>query len=158
MEEKKWIPAFIRNRLTVILLFAAGILMLLAGSFFYPETTTEAVGFVSYSAVLEDRIESLCLAVEGMESVSVMVTLADSDYVNTAEKSDFYSREYTYTLVRSDGRESTVTEIHPVVAGVAVVCTDGDNPQIQLKLTELLAAALGISASEISVCGAKLPT
>ena len=57
--------------------------------------------------------------------------------------------------MQEDGGDKTVliNEIYPQIRGVAIVCTNGDNVQIQKKVTELISASLGISSGRITVAG-----
>ncbi len=121
--------------------------------------TSDITSVTSYTEKLEDRIRKLCLAVEGVESASVLVTLeSGSEYVyadNVTEESGVDSGRYTsdYLIIEKDSGTSPVlvTEIYPKIRGVAVVCNGGDEPKLQKKLTEMLSAALGISSGRIKV-------
>ena len=114
---------------------------------------TVAAGTVDpsyYSTVLEDKIRQLILHVDGIEEAAVLLTLDGS---NTAVSGD--GRTGDYLVIQEDGGEKTVliSEIYPRIRGVAIVCTRGDDVQIQKKVTELLSASLGISSGRITVTG-----
>ena len=54
----------------------------------------------------------------------------------------------------SDGEHAVkLCEIYPKIRGVAVVCTDGDLPQVKESVVRLLSASLGIPSSRIEVAG-----
>ena len=114
---------------------------------------------ISYTEKLEDRIRQLCLAVEGVERVSVLVTLeSGSEFIyadNVTEESGVDFGKYTSDYLIIDNGSGTspvlVSEIYPKIRGVAVVCDGGDEPTLQKKLTEMLSAALGISSGRIKI-------
>ncbi|MCI8611554.1 MAG: hypothetical protein HFE66_06520 [Clostridiales bacterium] len=110
-----------------------------------------------YSTILEEKIKTLILRIEGIEDAAVLLTMdGSSEFVyaqNTSVSSD--GRTGDYLVVQEEGGEKTVlvNEIYPQIRGVAIVCTDGDNVQIQKKVTDLISASLGISSSRITVAG-----
>ena len=147
--EKKKLPD--RAWLAVILLAAAGVILVITGSLGggeNPETVYEDVGF--YTEYLEGRIAGLCNSVEGVENASVFLTLdCSSEYVYNREGSSDY-----LILSGSGGEEAVLLqEIYPKVRGIAVVCAGGETPRIRETLTELLAAALDLPAHRIRIAG-----
>ena len=114
---------------------------------------------ISYTEKLEDRVRELCMSVDGIDEVSVLLTLdSGSELVyadNVRDESRDGTRSYAsdYIIIeKDDGTSPVVTcEIYPKIRGVAVVCNGGDRPAVQKKLTELLSAALGISAGKIRI-------
>ncbi len=110
-----------------------------------------------YSTILEEKIKALILRIDGIEETAVLLTMDGSSELvyaqNTSVSED--GRTGDYLVVQEDGSEKTVlvSEIYPRIRGVAIVCTDGDNVQIQKKVIELLSASLGISSSRITVAG-----
>lgn len=118
---------------------------------------TQATDPSYYSTILEEKIRQLILQVDGIEEAAVLLTMDGSSELvyaqNTSVSGD--GRTGDYLVVQEDGGEKTVlvSEIYPQIRGVAVVCTNGDNVQIQKKVTELLSASLGISSGRITVAG-----
>lgn len=110
-----------------------------------------------YSTVLEDKIRQLILHVDGIEEAAVLLTLDGSSELVYAQNTSVSGEGRTgdYLVVQEDGGEKTVlvSEIYPRIRGVAIVCTRGDDVQIQKKVTELLSASLGISSGRITVTG-----
>lgn len=125
-----------------------------------PEASENTVSVTSYTEQLERRIRDLCLAVEGVDKVEVLLTLeSGSEYVyadNIKEERE-QGKSWSYTsdyLIVNNGNGTSavpVTEIYPKIRGVAVVCNGGGSASLQKKLTELLSAALGISAGRIKI-------
>lgn len=109
----------------------------------------------AYTQLLEERIRALCVAVDGVDSATVLLTLeGGSEYVYAKDGSSTgTSVSETYLVINGENSEKTVkvTEITPKVRGVAIVCTRGDDPGIKMKLTSLISAALGIPSSRIEI-------
>ena len=110
-----------------------------------------------YSSILEEKIRQLILRVKGIEEAAVLLTLDGSSelvYAQNASVSED-GRTEDYLVIQEDGGERTVllSEIYPRIRGVAIVCTGGDDVQIQKKITELLSASLGIPSNRITVAG-----
>ena len=114
----------------------------------------------SYTEALEERVKELCLSVEGIDNVSVLLTLeSGTEHVyadnikETVGSSNSYSSDYLIVNTGNGTEPVPVMEIYPKIRGVAVVCTKGNEPTVQAKLTALLSAALGLSTSRIKICG-----
>ncbi|MBQ6789031.1 MAG: hypothetical protein IJO81_02455 [Clostridia bacterium] len=157
------LKGFKPSRVTVITVICAVIglvLLLFSGGGAEKKTDNDDYrSVVSYTEKLENRVSELCLSVEGVNEVSVLLTLeSGSEFVyadNIKDESREGGRSYTsdYIIIeKDDGTSPVVTcEIYPKIRGVAVVCNGGDKPAVQKKLTELLSAALGISAGKIRI-------
>ena len=106
-----------------------------------------------YTENLEERIAALCRQVHGVNEAHVLLTLEGGSEYKYAESISGAARDYIITE-NADGESPVlVQEIYPQIRGVAVVCTRGDDSSVQLTLTQLLSAALGIPASRIRVAG-----
>lgn len=103
-----------------------------------------------YTDYLEDKIEELCLGIDGITYAKVFLTLeCSSEYVYTGEGASDY-----LILSKDTGEEAVmIREIYPKVRGIAVVCTGGDLPRIKETVTELLSASLGLPYNKIKVAG-----
>lgn len=110
---------------------------------------------IIYQTYLEERVEKLCASVNGVGSVSVIVTLEGG-----------FSSEYAVEY--KDGNEKYVTvgsgssqnglflkRNAPQIVGVGVVCHGGMNPSVQKELTSLLSAALNLPSNRIYVTAAR---
>ncbi len=108
---------------------------------------------------LEMRVEQLCSGMHGVSEVSVMITLdtvGETKYAqNSQVNKDAENVNTRYEYVSGSHGLLPIAEVTPRVRGVAVVCTGGGNPDIQLKLTELLCALFGIPSSAVSVVEGK---
>ena len=133
-------------------------LLVFGGSISLQQETTEtkegefySVEF--YTEYLEKRITDLCREVRGIDEVHVLVTLDGGSETMYAENQSGTASDYVI-LKKTDSEQALpMKEIYPVIRGVAVVCTRGDDSEIQRTVTELLCAALGISSASIRVAG-----
>ena len=109
----------------------------------------ESVRF--YTEELEKRISALCRQVHGVNEVHVLLTLDGASEYVYAENGG--TKEYVIIEQPDGGSPVLIQEIYPRIRGVAVVCSRGEDSEIQRTITELLSAALGIGASRIRVAG-----
>ena len=77
------------------------------------------------------QLKSICAAVTGTDSVNVMIVYED------ASSADFWTKK--------EGARQ--------VSGVAVICDGGDDPEIKLKIYDIVKSLFGISTARISVNG-----
>lgn len=119
------------------------------------ETETETVTY--YTEKLEKKLSELVSSAVGTENARVVVTLdRTQEYVYAKNESKSNSQSAAEYVIISGGSAEEpilVTEIYPKVRGVAVVCAGGDNAAVRERVTELICAALGISANKIAVSG-----
>lgn len=110
-------------------------------------------------SALEERITSLLSQVQGVGNCRVMVTLENGvQQVYATEESHSTATDTSsgsqrvLTVDTADGPVGlAVTEIQPVVRGVAVVCAGGADPEINRQVTELIATAFNISSRRVCV-------
>ena len=100
----------------------------------------------------EEKLTTLIGKIDGAGSVYVAVT-----YENSGKSVYAYDYSGTGESVATAKASSSVEELlleqvlTPEVRGVAVVCSGGDNPEVQLKIIRLISALLGISSQRICV-------
>jgi len=127
-----------KHRVIIIILLLVGIFLIVLGSVMPKEKeTAEEIAesqITQTEKSLEKRIESICMTVNGIETATALVTVCPSDFVSAG--SGFSSEAYT-------------------VRGVAVTVTNGDNPTVKRKITEMISSSLGILENKIAVAGAK---
>ena len=153
-------------RLTVLLGLAGMALILLSGLIpkktETPQQTEQQTGASdtdSYRESLETRLTALLSGMDGVGSVTVMVTVGGSaeqvyaEEVKTAENERGTQRESAYVITRADGNEAAlVSETkYPAVTGVAVLCSGGDHAAVQEKVSRAVSTVLGISPARIYV-------
>lgn len=150
-----------KHRYIMLALLCAGIVLITVGGISSScekktEKTDAEEYYSRYEKECEERIEELCMSLSGVERVSVLVTLertSEKIYAqNTQTRSDSNS-------VQTNGEYPSsallLGEEYPKVRGVAISVTDGDNPPVKKKITELVSASLGISSGKIAVAKAK---
>ena len=113
--------------------------------------TYESVYF--YTEELEKRIETICREIKGVSEAHVLLTLDGGSEFIYAEDTSASAREYVIIEGKEAGAPILIQEIYPEIRGVAVVCSHGNDSEMQKTVTELLSAALGISSSRIRVAG-----
>ncbi len=107
----------------------------------------------SYTEELERRIAALCEQIDGVTKAHVLLSLDGSSEQVYAENTSGSSVDYVIIESKEGDSPVLVQQIYPKIRGVAVVCTRGDDSEIRRTVTELLAAALGLSTSRICVAG-----
>lgn len=127
------------HRLWLILVCAAlGVVLML----FVPSSGVKSAAepeqdWQTYITALEEKAAALCSRVEGVQEVTVAISLAQGV-------------EYVYT--DTDARETLLlTERPPRISGIGVVCTGGEDPVTVEKLVSLLSAAFGVGANRIYI-------
>lgn len=146
----------------ILLIFGAvtGILLLLwGGSSDSKESptvngSTETDELMHYKETLEKEIKRLCESVEGVDKVTVSVTLS-----GTFE--EIYATEYRddgeeYVIIGSGSSASPLklTRMTPTVTGIGIVCTGGSTDRVKNALIPLLSTTLSISSNRIYIAEA----
>ena len=108
---------------------------------------------VLLSDELEEKIESLCKSIDGVGYAKALVTLDTSEEYVYAVDSERNGEYVKITTVTPENGGIGLYVISPRVRGVGIVCTDGDRPLMKKTVVELVASALGIDTSKISVAG-----
>ena len=128
---------------------AAGVLCLFISS--GGEDSSEKEGFAleessestlsEYAEAEEQRVCALLNAVDGVRSARVLLTFESGS-------------EYVYDTGGYSRNEPLLLEEHPPkVCGAAVVCVGGNDPDVKMKVIDLLCSLYGISSSRVSVAG-----
>ena len=105
--------------------------------------------------VLEEKVKNLCSTVDGVGSVSVIVTLEGGFSSEYAVEYKDGNEEYVIIGGGSSQNGLFLTRNTPKIAGVGVVCHGGMNPSVQRELTALLSAALDLPSNRIYITAAK---
>ena len=123
-----------------------------------------SVSVQDYAQDIEDRLTALLSEIEGVGHVQVMVTLESGSeryYLSnkdSGQSSDSGGRSSAdareeYVIIRSGCEEQgiLVKVAEPEIRGVAVVCSGGDDPQVQARVVDAVSALLHLSSARISV-------
>ncbi len=112
-----------------------------------------------YETALEARLTAMLSRMEGVGTVSVMVTVKGSTEQVYAEEVKESAGEHNNqtqhapVITKKDGDESaliTKTQ-YPDIHGVAILCTGGDNAVIREQVCDAVSTILGIPVSHIYV-------
>lgn len=160
------------NGKKILMLGAAAVMILLLLSTVSCESKTapheNAAAFedaAQIEAALEERLVALLEKIDGVGSVSVMVTLDRSseklyekdEKTQTNTKLDpeggteNNTRETEAVLAGSSKEPLQIGTVQPVVRGAAVVCTGASDPVIREKVANTVAKALNIGISRVYV-------
>ena len=151
----------------VLLVFALGLVLLLlpdGGG----EKPAPAAGMETGTAFdLEETEAELAEAlsrIEGAGEVSVVLTLRSGsrqilaqDTQTDQRESSIQTSQTTVVISQGSGVEQPVMlqEIYPTFQGALIICEGGDQPSVQLKLTEAVSALTGLTSDKISICKGK---
>lgn len=121
---------------------------------------------------LEKRLENILSKVDGVGSVSVMISYASTSEIipmynlteDTTVTQETDSTGGKRTINESDSKKEiiykedsgvkqpvTQTVISPKITGVIVICEGGDNPTTKAKVTSAVEAVTGCSSHKIQV-------
>ena len=136
---------------------ALGVTLLLMGRVTPSEAESVEAGISAstdmeeYTRALEEKIRLFCEQVEGVDDVSVAVSL-ESGYRRVYARDDD-----AYVLVGSGSNRGTVylTEESPRIGGIAVVCAGGGDAEVRRRLIGLLSAAFDIGTNKIYIAPAQ---
>lgn len=109
----------------------------------------------NYQSYIETRVKALCESVEGVENVTVAVTL-NGNFEEIYAK-EFIDGNEEYVIVGSGSNASALylSRNAPEIAGIGVVCRGGGNTDIRRELLSLLSAAFRVPANRIYITEAK---
>ena len=132
--EDGFFRSFGKHKLVMAAILAVGVALIIIGTLGKSggETKNDDIRS-SYERELEARVEALCLGVDGIDRATALVT-ADGSF---GERAYYASAN------------------EPCVRGVALLVTNGDDPDVRRTVTELVAAALGIPTNRVSVARCK---
>ena len=126
-----------------------------------------------YIKRLESNLESIVSSIKGAGKTKILITLSNGSEIvyateekNNKEASEDKSNgeitrkkqsndiEKRYITIKdSDGTEKAlaVTEIQPIIKGVAVVCEGGDNAAVQKRIIDAITTVLNITTKQVCV-------
>ena len=156
-----------------ILIFGAAAVMILlllstvsqSGKTTSHERTEIAEDAAKIEQTLEQRLQSLLEKIDGVGTVSVMVTLdrssqqlyekdekTETKLQNSSDGGTENTARETEIVLAGSAKEPLMTGIvQPKVRGAAVVCSGADDPVIREKVTYTVAKALNIGISKVYV-------
>ena len=142
-------------------------LLLVSGSFVSDnkpqEIPPQRYDISEYKTSSEKELCEIIKAIDGVDSVKVMITFADNgktEYLSEEKislkndgDSENQDRESTAALMRENGDEAPVVirELLPEVKGVAVVVSGEYSRELEIKILNSVKGALGANANRISI-------
>jgi stage III sporulation protein AG len=122
-----------RLKNAVIIVGIIGVVLIFLSSFIEIPSDNNH-GVEEYRLELQDSLSDMLSKIEGVGSVSVLLTIE-----NSAEG------------VYLDNNSTKTKDIEPVVRGVVVACDGGDEPEISERVYEAVTKALNISSAKVCV-------
>ena len=126
--------------------------------------TKQAAPETDYKTQTEQQLTSILHQIDGAGNVSVMLTLKSGEQTlyqtdtNLSTQSadgatTNSSAETTVVLSHDDvGQEALVSKVlNPTFLGAVVVCQGADDPQVQLRIVQVVASATGLGSEKITV-------
>ncbi len=135
-----------KGKIIIISFAIIGVLLIIFSSISFKSKKEAEFSATTYTKELEKKIEGFLKEVEGINKVKVILTL-DCSYEQVYAQNN---SSYDY-IITSNGELVEITEIFPVVRGVAIACTNGNDDIVRMKITELISSYLGISSNRIKI-------
>jgi hypothetical protein len=131
---KKAVVRFAKNRrvLAAVLVFAIGMILVVASSGGKHEDAADATTLDEYGRELEKTLESFCSSVEGVGKCRVMVTFEEGAV-------------YEYKS------GNLISQTPPKVKGITVLCRGGESLAVKAQLAEMLSGLFEIGKNRICV-------
>ncbi|MCR5653798.1 MAG: hypothetical protein K6F88_08370 [Ruminococcus sp.] len=121
----------------IIIIGALGVLLILISSFSGLNTEREDSPDYSvsqYKTELQDSLSEMLTRIEGVGNVSVLLTIENS-----------------VEGVYLENNSTKTKEIEPVIRGVIVACSGGDDSVVSARVLDAVTKALNISSAKVSV-------
>lgn len=113
----------------------------------------------AYRILLEERLTELLTHMDGVGSVTVMITVGGSaEQIYASEIRDSQSENGSQTssapvLTRTNGDEAALLKEtkYPAVRGAAILCTGGGHAVVQERVAKAASTLLGVPVNQIYV-------
>ena len=109
----------------------------------------------AYQIYLEGRVRNLCQSVDGVDHVTVAVTLSGG--FEEIYATEWIDGNEEYVIIGSGSNASALylSRNAPEIAGIGMVCQGGGNPDVRCELLSLLSAAFRVPANRIYITETK---
>lgn len=109
---------------------------------------------------LEQRLASAISRIQGAGDATVLLSLDQGvervlaeDRVEEQGENESSQEQTTVICDGEDGEEVVLlTQYYPSFRGALVVCPGGDDPQVQLAITQAVSALTGLGSDRITIC------
>ncbi|MEG0780479.1 MAG: stage III sporulation protein AG [Oscillospiraceae bacterium] len=162
-EAEKWRGVWNKYKYVALVALAGIVLLLMpvGGRAEEPEPPPAVLSVTGEEAKMQEILSKI----KGVGQVQLMLTLErgeERQYAQDTElsyrgaveaPSDYARRSETVVLSEGGGGEGSLPtqSIYPIYRGALAVCEGGDNPAVQLAVTQALCALTGLRADRISV-------
>ena len=149
----------------IVIGFVLGLSLLLIGSFAFGDkeqsAETDDIGpgisesLEEYKAKLLREIESICLGVDGVQSVKAAVYFDEgggSIYAQNTQIGNTEKNEYVIIGSGSGAHALYIGESLPKISGIGIVCETGGREDLKNELALLLSSLYGLPLTRIYVC------
>lgn len=126
-----------------------------------PDTQGQKAEEESFSVEeLEQRLAQAISRIQGAGDATVLLSLDQGvervlaeDRVEEQGEKESSQEQTTVICDGEDGEEVVVlTQYYPSFRGALVVCPGGDDPQVQLAITQAVSALTGLGSDRITIC------
>lgn len=143
----------------VILVCVLGVVLLAVDRIGAPSKVTptpEPTAVPDILGVTEDKLAQLLCSIDGVGSVHVALSKSDSEktiYAGDENPASELGSAQSLVIISKNGEQSPVVEkiTAPIYSGAVVVCEGGDNPRVQLEITQAVKALIGVSSDKIII-------
>lgn len=126
-----------------------------------PDTQGQKAEEESFSVEeLEQRLAQAISRIQGAGDATVLLSLDQGvervlaeDRVEEQGEKESSQEQTTVICDGEDGEEVVLlTQYYPSFRGALVVCPGGDDPQVQLAITQAVSALTGLGSDRITIC------
>lgn len=147
------------NRTICVILIIGVVLMVVAGGHKKDKAAVSSTSSVISAQSEEKRLSDILSQIDGVGSVSVMITyysspeksIAYETKQNTASREDKSERSEDKKAVMTDGEPMVVKEVYPKVKGVIVTAQGAGNASVRQAISEAIAASLDVPVHRICI-------
>ena len=144
------------KRAKIIVAMGLAAIVLIAFSSFFQSNDNKATenetsfDYSQYSDETKKQLTNIVSSIDGVGDCEVMITFeysSENVYATDSENKD----EYVLYDSQSGEKALLIKEKYPIVQGVSVVCSGGDNVEVREAVINTVTSLFNISANRVSV-------
>ena len=142
------------KKITILFVFLiGGVLFLLLGEYISNSKSVEKDAFddEAYTAKLEERLCRILEEMEGVDKVSVMITLEGTEEAQYVTESGAMGTSLLVSGGTGQKEPILKAKTLPKVRGVSVVCRGAGDDKLKAKIIHLVASTLNLNTNQIYV-------
>jgi len=152
---KEWNGIERKKVITIGICLLLGIIFLLCSEYSGTNGKEEGSAFDSgtYRLELEGQLKAILEEMDGVNNVSVMITLdGGEEYRYASQSSTEAGSQSLIYLQNGTQKEPILSSVGaPQIKGVSVVCKGAADAKIRLRITRLISSTLNLSENQIYV-------